>query len=76
MITSKTRRFVDQKEVESRVPTKAVHELRKKNRLETRDIRRLLSRAEFPDGPGRGQDGTDAMIALLKGQYSLQRQTE
>jgi len=46
MITSKTRRFVDSEEMARRVPTKDVAQLRKKNRLETKEIRRRMATAD------------------------------
>ena len=46
MITSKTRRFVDSEEMARRVPTKDVAQLRKKNRLETKEIRRRMAAAD------------------------------
>ena len=55
MITTKTRRFVDSEEMARRVPTKDAAELRKKNRLETKEIRRRIA-DEASRAGGRGAD--------------------
>ena len=75
MITTRTRRFADSAEVERRVPSRATNALRKKNRLETKDIRRLLvvdgehGRGEpggpvEPGGPSQAEDAP--MIKLIR----------
>jgi hypothetical protein len=43
LITSKSRKFVDEDELARRVPSRSVHETRKKNRLQTKEIRAQLS---------------------------------
>jgi len=66
MITSRTRRFADSAEVERRVPSRATNVQRKKNRLETKDIRRLLAaggacQSGEPGEPGVGHESLKLM---------------
>jgi len=71
MITSRTRRFADSAEVERRVPSRATNVQRKKNRLETKDIRRLLAaggacQSGEPGEPGEPGVGHESLKLMYE----------
>jgi len=76
MITSKTRRFADSTEIERRVPSRANNVQRKKDRLETKDIRRLLATDGEYERGARGEADLDrgpreSLLVLLRKHVSI-----